>query len=70
MAGKTLTHPGDEPDDERDDEQDDEARYESTITVLERARGGDEHATLVLLERTVAPCLAGTSAAAVEAPRV
>jgi RNA polymerase sigma-70 factor, ECF subfamily len=30
-------------------------RFESTITVLERARRGDQHATLILLERTIAP---------------
>lgn len=30
-------------------------RYESTITILERARRGDGNATMVLLERTVAP---------------
>jgi RNA polymerase sigma-70 factor (ECF subfamily) len=33
----------------------DEVRYESTITILERARRGDANATMVLLERTVAP---------------
>lgn len=32
-----------------------DSRYESSITVLERARTGDPDATLVLLERTVAP---------------
>lgn len=38
-----------------EDDANDAARYESTITILERARGGDTRATVVLLERTVAP---------------
>jgi RNA polymerase sigma-70 factor (ECF subfamily) len=49
-AGEDVTHTN--HDGTRDA---DAARYESTITILERARRGDANATLVLLERTVAP---------------
>ncbi len=38
-----------------DDDDTEPPRFESTLTVLERARDGDPDAALVLLERTVAP---------------
>jgi RNA polymerase sigma factor (sigma-70 family) len=48
-SGERVTHSN------PDARADDAARFESSITILERARRGDENATMVLLERTVAP---------------
>ena len=48
-SGERVTHSN------RDAPRADADRYESTITILDRARRGDSNATMVLLERTVAP---------------
>ena len=48
-SGESVTHSN------HDAPRSDADRYESTITILERARRGDASATMVLLERTVGP---------------